>query len=264
VTRSKANRRKAAKRQWRMPRIRINWRAVLVPPLVLVALAGFLSLGKIAFDRPVRKLVIEGTFQRVSAMQVEAVAAPSLRGTFLSLDLGQLRQSVQALDWVDRVRVSRVWPDAVKIRVSEHRAAASWGEHGLLNERGELFTQSAQHAYAELPKLSGPPGSERQVASLYLAVRGRLADAHLTLRSLSMDARGAVEIVLDTGQLIRIGRDDIEERLDRFFAVAAPALSSDFNHIDYIDLRYTNGFAVGWERPADTGLAQVAEASGRG
>jgi cell division protein FtsQ len=245
-------------------RIRINWRAVLLPPLVVGALACVAVVARLALDHPVRELVIEGSFQRVSAMQVEAAAAPLLGGTFLSLDLRELKDRVRALDWVDRVRVSRVWPDAVRIRVSEHRAAASWGEHGLLNERGELFTENAQHDYAELPKLSGPPGSEHDVASLYLAVRGRLADAHLTLDSLSMDARGAVEIVLNTGQHVRLGRTAVRERLDRFFAIAAPALSGDFNHIDYIDLRYTNGFAVGWDEQPDAGLAQVAEASGRG
>lgn len=262
--RARANRRKPPRKEWRLPRIRINWRAVLVPPLAVGALAGVTVLAKVALDRPVHELVIEGTFQRVSAMQIEAAAAPLLGATFLALDLPALRTRVQALDWVDRVRVSRVWPDAVRIRVSEHRAAASWGEHGLLNERGELFTEHAQHEYAELPRLSGPPGSEHAVASLYLAVRGRLADAHLTLRSLSMDARGAAEIVLQTGQHVRLGRDDIAARLDRFFGVAAPALSGAFNHVSYIDLRYTNGFAVGWEEPADTGLARVAEASGRG
>lgn len=262
--RSRTNRRKVAKQRLRLPRIRIHWQALLLPPLVLAALAALALIGRAALDRPVRSLVIEGTFQRVSAMQVEAAAASALRGTFLSLDLEALKRGVQALDWVDRVRVSRVWPDAVKIRVSEHQAAAGWGEHGLLDVRGELFTENAHHDYPELPRLSGPPGSERRVARLYLAVRGRLADAHLTLRSLRMDPRGAIEIVLSTGQLIRLGRHDVEERLNRFFTVAAPALRADFDRVSYIDLRYTNGFAVGWTRAAETGLARLTENSGRG
>jgi cell division septal protein FtsQ len=35
-------------------------------------------------------------------------------------------------------------------------------------------------------------------------------------------------------------------RLDRFFSVVAPALKPRFEHVAYIDMRYTNGFAVGW------------------
>ena len=116
--------------------------------------------------------------------------------------------------------------------------------------RGELFTENARHPYAELPQLSGPPGTEAEVARLYLAVRGRLADAHLSLAALKRDARGAVEIVLGTGQVIKLGNRDLDARLERLFTVAAPTLAEELARVAYIDLRYTNGFAVGWDSPA--------------
>jgi cell division protein FtsQ len=171
--------------------------------------------------------------------------------------LQQLRRNVATLDWVDSVSASRVWPNVVRVRITEHQAAASWGEGGLLNVRGELFTTSARHPYAELPQLSGPEGSEHEVARLYLKVRDRLADAQLSLEALRMDARGAVAIVLAGGQEIKLGRRDIEARLDRFFTVAAPALATEFDRVGYVDLRYTNGFAVGWDEPAAVGLADL-------
>ena len=245
----RTNRRKPAPRRWRMPRIRVDWRAVLLPPAAVVAAAVIATLGRDALDRPVGALVVEGTFQRVTAIQVQAAAGPAIQGGFLSLDLAHVRESVAAIDWVDSVRVSRVWPDVIRVRVTEHQAAASWGETGLLNVRGELFTSNARHLYPELPQLSGPPGSEQQVARLYLAVRERLADAQLTLARLEMDARGAVEIVLGDGQQIRLGRRDIEARVERFFKVVAPALAGSLGQVEYVDLRYTNGFAVGWEAP---------------
>ena len=98
---------------------------------------------------------------------------------------------MKSLDWVDRVSVGRAWPDKVIVRITEHQAAARWGENGLLNVRGELFTEHAQHAFPELPSLAGPPGTEQDVARRYLAVRGRLAEADLKLERLSEDERGA-------------------------------------------------------------------------
>jgi cell division protein FtsQ len=257
MMRSRVNRRKAMRQPLRIPKIRVNWKALLLPPAIAAVLAAVLLMGRTAFDRPVGALVVEGAFQRVTAIQVQAAAASSLQSGFLSLDLRQLRSDVAALDWVDSVSASRVWPNVVRVRITEHLAAASWGEGGLLNVRGELFTTNARHLYAELPKLSGPQGSEHEVARLYLEVRDRLADAQLSLESLSMDARGAVAIVLASGQEIKLGRRDIEARLDRFFTVAAPALATDFDRVDYIDLRYTNGFAVGWDEQAAVGLADV-------
>jgi cell division protein FtsQ len=92
----------------------------------------------------------------------------------------------------------------------------------------------------------------------YLAVRGKLAEADLTLESLTLDERGAWRLVLGGGQEIRLGRRDIDERLYRFFDVVAPALAAELKQVEYVDLRYTNGFAVGWRDGPPTNLAAVA------
>jgi cell division protein FtsQ len=253
--RARKNRRRPSKRRPSLPRFTVNWRALLVPPIVLTALGGALISGRALLDRPISELIIDATFQRVSAVQIEAAVGPGLERGFVSLDLRDLKRSVEALDWVDTAQVGRVWPDRVVVRVSEHRAAARWGEDGLLNTRGELFTRSARYAFPELPRLAGPEGSERDVASLYLSIRGRLVEADLALERLSMDARGAVSLLLESGQEVRFGRAHIQDRLERFFTVAAPALSEEFHRVDYIDLRYTNGFAVGWHAATDVASA---------
>jgi cell division protein FtsQ len=261
MMRARVNRRKAPPRSWRLPHVRINKAAVLVPLAMLAGAAVLIPIAREFLDRPVGALVVEGTFQRVTAIEVQEAAADALSGGFLSLDLPRLRASIATLDWVDSVHVTRAWPDTVRVRITEHQAAARWGDTGLLNARGELFTENARHTYAELPQLSGPPGSEAEVARLYLAVRGRLADAHLSLAALRLDGRRAVEIVLGTGQVIKLGNRDLDQRLKRLFAVAAPTLADELKRVDYIDLRYTNGFAVGWQGPAPAD-ATLARATG--
>jgi cell division protein FtsQ len=264
VIRGKVNRRKAQKRPARLPALRIPWRALMLPPFAIGVLALLGVLGTQLLDQPVRKLVVQGGFQRVTAVQVEAAVAAQLTDGFLSVDLGAVRERVRAIDWVDQVRVGRVWPDTVTVQVTEHQAAARWGKNGLLNTRGELFTENAHYEFPELPSLSGPPGSEQEVAMRYLAVRGPLVAAELGLTSLEMDERGAWRVWLASGQEIRLGRRDVDERLATFFAVVAPALRADFARVKYVDLRYTNGFAVGWLEPASANLARVPEAGGRG
>jgi cell division protein FtsQ len=65
-----------------------------------------------------------------------------------------------------------------------------------------------------------------------------------------MDDRGAFSMTLASGVTIRIGREDIVGRVDRFFGVAVPKLAGDLDRAAYIDLRYPNGFAVGWREAA--------------
>jgi cell division protein FtsQ len=266
----KGNRRRVESRltRLRLPAIGVQWRsrlkALLVVPFVVAALGGLFEAAQLVLDQPVRNLVVEGTFQRVAPIQIEAAVAEGLGRGFLSVDLGELRARVQELDWVDRVNVGRSWPDTLVVRVTEHQAAARWGENGLLNVRGELFTEQSQHAFPELPSLGGPRGSERDVARRYLAVRGKLVEADLTLESLRMDERGSWQLVLGGGQEIRLGRRDIDERLYRFFDVVAPALAKDLSRVEYVDLRYTNGFAVGWRDGPPANLAAVAQVPDHG
>jgi cell division protein FtsQ len=239
-------------------------RAALALALLAASFAGLLKGAQLVLDQPVRNLVVEGTFQRVTPIQVEAALAEALSAGFLTVDLGALRARVEALDWVDRASIGRQWPDTLLVRVTEHQAAARWGQTGLLNVRGELFTEQSQHAFPELPSLAGPAGSERDVARRYLAVRGKLAEADLSLESLALDERGAWRLVLGGGQEIRLGRRDIDERLYRFFDVVAPALADTLKNVEYVDLRYTNGFAVGWREGPPEGLAAVAQVPERG
>lgn len=239
-------------------------KTVLAAVVGAAVLFGLFKGAQFVLDQPVRNLVVEGTFQRVTPLQIEAAAMSGLDAGFVSVDLGALRKRVKAIDWVDRVNVGRSWPDTLIVRITEHQAAARWGENGLLNVRGELFTQEAQHEFPELPRLAGPRGTEREVARRYLAVRGKLTEANLTLKSLSMDERGAWLLVLGSGQEIRLGRREIDERLYRFFEVVAPALANDLKRVAYVDLRYTNGFAVGWRDAQPDGVTAVAQVGDRG
>ena len=103
----------------------------------------------------------------------------------------------------------------------EQVPAARWGANGLLNTRGELFVSDARHIPPELPQLSGPPGSEAEVARRYLAAQGQLVEAGMRLTAVRLDARGAWEFDLDNGVTVRLGRRQVDERFERFMTSAS-------------------------------------------
>ncbi len=224
----------------------------------IAALALLLALG---LDQPVRSIVIDGPFQRVAAVEVEQAARGSLSGGFISADLDRLRDSVEALAWVDRARVQRMWPDRVRVEIVEQQAAARWGEDGLLNTRGELFASGVRHVPPELPRLDGPPGTERQVAQRYLAIQDRLVEQGLRVAALRLDARGAWELDLSNGVTVRLGRRQVDERMDRFVEIGAQVIDGRAADIRYVDMRYSNGFSIGWRKnrkPPRTAPAAMA------
>ncbi len=222
----------------------------------LAALAALGMLLAVGLDQPVRSIVIDGPFQRVAAVEVQQAALGALNGGIVSADLDRLRKAVEALAWVDRARVQRLWPDRIRVEIVEQQAAARWGDDGLLNTRGELFASGVRLVPPELPRLDGPAGTEEQVAQRYLAIQDRLSKLGFQVAALRLDARGAWELDLSTGVTVRLGRRQVDERMDRFVQFGAPVISGRAAEVRYVDMRYSNGFAIGWRGNRRPGSAR--------
>ncbi|MGI9245098.1 MAG: cell division protein FtsQ/DivIB [Steroidobacteraceae bacterium] len=225
---------------------RIDWPAVGKSAAIVAAAVVVVLLLLFALDRPVRRVLLEGPFQRVAPPEIEAALAEVARGGLASVDLDRIRKRVEAIDWVDNAVVTRVWPDAIRVVVNEQVAAARWNDTGLLNARGELFLRNARYVPPELPLLEGPDGTESDVAQLYIEAQGRLLEAGVRLTGVRLDARGAWELQLGDGLQVRLGRQAVHERLERFIRLASPMVAKRAAEISYVDMRYTNGFSVGW------------------
>lgn len=253
----KRNRRKRESRRWRWHWPAFDWRP-LAGLAGLAAGAGVLTwLLAGALDRPVTRVQVQGRFQRVSPLEVQqSVEAFAIEG-FLSIDLEAVKRSIESLPWVDSVRVERSWPNGIRLNVTEQVAAARWGDSGLLNTRGELFVRDAPRIPPELPRLDGPEGAESRVARLYLDTYPQLLAIGLRLTRVRLDARGAWELELANGVQVRLGRQDVTARLERFLDIASQLIATRQGDVAYVDMRYSNGFAVGWQ-------AQVAGAAGHG
>jgi cell division protein FtsQ len=197
----------------------------------------------------VKVISIDGSFQRVSPGQVEKAVAPFASQGFMSANLDDIQRAVEALPWVDNARIARRWPNGLRVVVTEQTAAARWGESGLLNIRGELFARAAAHVPPELPRLNGPEGTESQVSQRFLSAQGRMLEAGMRIAALRLDERGAWEIDLDSGVTVRLGRRDVDARLDRFIHTASQVIAHRLTEISYVDMRYSNGFAIGWRNP---------------
>jgi cell division protein FtsQ len=246
LTLRKRNRRRLPQREWRMPAI--DWRRISAA-LAFFGLAAALAYGlMLALDQPIHVVSVEGRFQRVSPVQIEQAVTHGLHDGFMSVDLETVRHRVKELPWVDEARVQRRWPNGLRIEITEQVAAARWGDAGLLNTRGELFLANARHVPPELPQLIGPDGSESQVAQRYLAAQGRLIECGLRLASLRLDARGAWQLDLSNGISVRLGRRQVDDRFDRFIQAAVPTIAGRAEDVAYVDMRYSNGFAIGWKR----------------
>ncbi|MCC7258606.1 MAG: cell division protein FtsQ/DivIB [Gammaproteobacteria bacterium] len=226
----------------------IDWRGLVVAVAAVATLAGgYFGIVRM-LNRPIDTLVVNGTFRRISPIQLEALIEPYTRVGFLDVDLSGVRRDLVDLPWVAGAEVRRRWPGTLLVEVREETPVACWGERGLLNADGQLFIAEADHVPAELPRLSGPRGTEAQVTARYYAVQRELEHRGMGTVTMQLDERGAWTFTTSSGVQVRLGSQAVDERIVRFFHALDSTLAHLPGEVHYVDMRYPNGFAIGWKR----------------
>ena len=90
--------------------------------------------------------------------------------------------------------------------------------------------------------------------------QARVARVDLRIVFLEMDQRRAWRMRFDNGVEIKLGREQLLARLQRFVDIYPRVLAQRAGSIATVDMRYVNGFAVRWLE-SDEG---VTRRSGRG
>jgi cell division protein FtsQ len=202
---------------------------------------------------PLREITVSGGLGHTTRAELEQAAQGRVAGNFFAVDLAGVRAALEALPWVRRVQVQRIWPDRIDVRLEEHVPLARWGNAGLVNQQGERF--AGRGAGAGLPQFAGPQGSEGEVTRRYRRFTEILAPLGAELERLVLTPRYAWQLRMADGLAIELGResphDALERRLQRFVAVYGQTLgkmqpkpaSAGVPNL-HVDLRYPNGFAL--------------------
>lgn len=199
---------------------------------------------------PLREVVVLTPPGQVTAAQIEYAARSSVRGNFFTVELGEVRASLEKLPWVRRAEVRRRWPDALELRLEEHQPVAYWTPVGsdelhLVNRQGEVFVAASN---ARLPSYSGPQGSAAYLHARHAEFARLLEPLGVRMTRLWLSAREAWELELDNGLVVLLGRDreraPAAERLASFVALWPQAREQVGIDIAVADVRYQRGFAL--------------------
>ncbi|ABA59303.1 Cell division protein FtsQ [Nitrosococcus oceani ATCC 19707] len=208
---------------------------------------------------PLRQVNIKGQFKYVTQQKLHKVTAGYVKGGFFNVNLKTIRTVVEELPWVAQVNVRRVWPDALQIEVQEKIPLARWGKDALISIEGEIFTPPEASFPQGLPKLQGPPDSERLLVSRLEKIQAQLNSLGLRVVQLTMGERRDWHVVFEDGMELILGRAHSKQRLTRFQQIYAHLLRLHREDIKRVDMRYTNGFAITWH--GNTAPAWVREAA---
>ncbi|MDH5651515.1 MAG: cell division protein FtsQ/DivIB [Gammaproteobacteria bacterium] len=215
--------------------------------LILVVVLGAVFMLVQTLSRPdllpINRIKAQGSFTHVTEAMLQT-ALGTIDAGYFSVNVKQIQQQVEALPWVDKAVVRRVWPDVLAIRIVEQEPVALWKSGGLVNKRGELFYPAEQSYPSRLPVLSGPEGASKQLLSNFIAVREALLQVNLQTVRVDMDARRALTVWLNNGTKLVLGRNEAMQRLQRFVRIYPGVLAIEGDNIERVDMRYTNGFTI--------------------
>ena len=203
---------------------------------------------------PLSALILTGdnthiTFEKVRGVLIKQQG----RLNFFTVEIEQIQKELEEMPWVYSVSIRKRWPETLKIHVVEQSIIAIWNDTAMLNRSGDIIKAAPSSAVQDYVELYGNDEQASDVLDNYLKLSQLLKVNKFTIASLSNDERQSTSLKLKNGIVLRLGKEQKLDRVERFLTVY-PLINKkyDVNKIDYIDLRYDTGFAVSWK--SDTQL----------
>jgi cell division protein FtsQ len=221
-----------------------NWIFLLLP----LSLGG-VYLSQVEQILPIRTIQLSGTFKNLDQQKVESTLHQYLGQGFFSFDIHHLRQTLHDNSWTELVSVRRIWPDKLRITIEEKKPVARWDEQHLLSDSASVYLADTG-AFSHLPIIHAANHPPAWALQQFYRLQARFNGVDERLMALQVDSRGALDVELINGLKIKLGRKDIDHKIDRLVSIYMQQILPRREQIQRLDLRYSNGFAVAWKKEA--------------
>jgi len=229
------------------------WLGVSFFVLVIVTIFSFSWYlnNKISSDEssPVTSIVIGGEMPFTIRQDIEIAIDNINLGNFFNVDVNEIQEKVAELPWVYSVSVRKKWPNELKIYVVDQTPIALWNGDFLINQYGKAFQADTTRLQSALPAFYGPEGSEDIALENFVNLSKLLKFGELSIDELLLTERYSWQLTLNNGVMLNLGRENRIERVQRFMDVYPQIIKTkkENQQVDYVDLRYDTGLAVGWK-----------------
>ena len=166
--------------------------------------------------------------------------------SFFDIDLNYLKNKLEKIEWVRKINVRRSYPNEVIIDIEEHTPILIWNNKMYINEYGEKFKVSKIDK--SIPILISDESRINEVFSYFELFNDKLSSRKLDFKITKIveNEIRSLTISLSSGINIQLGSKDVNNKIPLFFEIYKSLNTRDLNKIRYIDMRYSNGFSVGW------------------
>ena len=184
----------------------------------------------------------------VNEAEIFKIAEKYLKNkSFFNINLDYLKNSIEKVAWVKNAYIRRSYPNEVIIFIEEYTPVAVWNNDSYISENGYIF--SANKIEKKLPKISSYSNRNIIIFEYFSLIldgirKNKLNDKVLLIKENEIRS---LTVLLESNIAIKFGSKNIKERIGIFFKAYKTLKTSDLKKIRYIDMRYSNGFSIGWK-----------------
>ena len=166
--------------------------------------------------------------------------------SFFDIDLNYLKNKLEKIEWVRKINVRRSYPNEIIIDIEEHTPILIWNNKMYINKYGEKFNVSKIDK--NIPILISDESRINEVFTYFELFNDKLSSRKLDFKITKIveNEIRSLTISLSSGINIQLGSKDVNKKITLFFEIYKSLSTRDLNKIRYIDMRYSNGFSVGW------------------
>ena len=166
--------------------------------------------------------------------------------SFFDIDLNYLKNKLEKIEWVRKINVRRSYPNEVIIDIEEHTPILIWNNKMYINKYGEKFKVSKIDK--NIPILISDESRINEVFAYFQLFNEKISSRKLDFKitKIMENEIRSLTISLSSGINIQLGSKDVNNKIPLFFEIYKSLNTRDLNKIRYIDMRYSNGFSVGW------------------
>ncbi len=195
----------------------------------------------------INKIEIQGSFKYISKNQLQTDYESLIGKNLLTTSLSEIKTVALLPQWIQSVEVRKVWPKTLQVLVYEHEPLAYWNDRKIITT-GAVVISLKSILNLPIPKLFSPEDSSDIVLQQFELISQVLSLTSLRIKTLKLDPRGAWVLIFKNGIYLKLGRENILERLQRFIAVYKTDLLGRMDQIISVDTRYPHGVAVAWKK----------------
>ena len=166
--------------------------------------------------------------------------------SFFDIDLNYLKNKLEKIEWVRKINIRRSYPNEIIIDIEEHTPILIWNNKMYINKYGEKF--NASKIDKNIPILISDESRINEVFTYFELFNDKLSSRKLDFKITKIveNEIRSLTISLSSGINIQLGSKDVNNKITLFFEIYKSLNTRDLNKIRYIDMRYSNGFSVGW------------------